>query len=496
MDYAYLGPEGSQVTLLVCKCKRTGCLAATQVPAKGVDAYALSFIVGWLRGLGWKRIVMRSDNERALLSLLRAAAMSLEGVEVVEQACPEGDHAANGLAEVAVREVKAQTRVLKSHLEQRLGRPLEWTEPLATWLVRHAANCLTRYRVQADGRTPHQRRTGRSWKRQVVEFGEKAVFLPVAARREERVASDAERMTDGIFVGHHERTGAALFLSDKGLLRGTRVQRKTADQQWDNEHIRKCRGVPWKLLGEDQEAAPAPPAAAAVVPGVGPLIAPPQVKRRYILRQDVARYGPTPGCQACTALSAGAQRVAQRHTEECRKRMDELMQRDEDAVVQQRLHADRLRRDAGAQASAEEAPAGDAASSAPRAADAGSSAPAAGEAVSPAPEVEEAVAPRAGDAASPAPAAGDAEMVPTTPRHRDSKRERSDQTVRATPKRRMEEPRGQKRAAGEPDDETRTSEVGAREGTVAVPRLQEGGSSSSELVRPPGGDAVSSTACI
>ena len=81
-------------------------------------------------------------------------------------------------------------------------------------------------------------------RRQVVEFGEKAAFLPVAARREGRVAGDAERMMDGIFVGHHERTGASLFLSERGLLRGTRVQWKTADQQWDKEFIRKCRGVP------------------------------------------------------------------------------------------------------------------------------------------------------------------------------------------------------------------------------------------------------------
>ena len=61
-----------------------------------------------------KRLLLRSDNERALLAFLRAAAASLEGVEVIEQASPEGDHAANGLSEVGVREVKAQTRVLKS----------------------------------------------------------------------------------------------------------------------------------------------------------------------------------------------------------------------------------------------------------------------------------------------------------------------------------------------------------------------------------------------
>ena len=57
VDYAYLGPEESQVTIFVCKCKRTGCLAATQVPEKGMNVYALAaFFTGWLRGLGWKRL--------------------------------------------------------------------------------------------------------------------------------------------------------------------------------------------------------------------------------------------------------------------------------------------------------------------------------------------------------------------------------------------------------------------------------------------------------
>ena len=122
----------------------------------------------------------------------------------------------------------------------------------------------------------------------MVEFGEMAKFHPVAARREARAAGDVERMLDGIFVGHHERTGAALFLSDKGLLRGTRVQRRTPDQQWDNEYIRKCRGTPWRLQGEEPEAAPAAAPAAVVVAPAG-VPAPQQQRRRYILRQDVAR---------------------------------------------------------------------------------------------------------------------------------------------------------------------------------------------------------------
>ena len=165
---------------------------------------------------------------------------------------------------------------------------------------------------------------------------EKTAFLPVAARREGRVAGDAERMMDGIFVDHHERTGASLFLSERGLLRGTRVQRKTADQQWDNELIRKCRGVPWMLIGE--EPVRPPPVPAVMMPIPEAIVRTPQQRR------DVARYGPTPECEACTTLATGAQRVTKPHSDECRARMEELMQRDEDALVQQRLHTDRLRR--------------------------------------------------------------------------------------------------------------------------------------------------------
>ena len=149
------------------------------------------------------------------------------------------------------------------------------------------------------------------------------------------MAGDVERMMHGIFVGHHERTGTSLFLSECG----------TADQQWDNEIVRKCLGVPWMLTGEEPEPeARPPPVRAVVMPAPEAIVRAPQQRRRYILRQDVARYGPTPKCEVCVALVGGAQRVTKPHADECRARIDELMQRDEDALVQQRLHADRHRR--------------------------------------------------------------------------------------------------------------------------------------------------------
>ena len=77
------------------------------------------------------------------------------------------------------------------------------------------------------------------------------------------------------------------------------------------------------LIGEEPEVRP-PPAPAVMMPAPEAIVRTPQRRRTNILKQDVARYGP--------------------HSDEYRARIDELMQRDEDALVQQRLHADRLRR--------------------------------------------------------------------------------------------------------------------------------------------------------
>ena len=59
---------------------------------------------------------MRSENERSLLSLIERVTSNLTGVELVLMTSPEGDHQANGLAEVGVREIKARTRILRSQL--------------------------------------------------------------------------------------------------------------------------------------------------------------------------------------------------------------------------------------------------------------------------------------------------------------------------------------------------------------------------------------------
>ena len=91
---------------------------------------------------------MISDNERSCL--IERVMNNLTGIELVQMTSPESDHAANGLAEIGVREIKAQARILRSQLEQRLGNRIDEKDPLMSWIPRHAANSVSRYKT--DGR--------------------------------------------------------------------------------------------------------------------------------------------------------------------------------------------------------------------------------------------------------------------------------------------------------------------------------------------------------
>ena len=47
---------------------------------------------------------------------------------------------------------------------------------MMTWLIQHAADCLSKYQVGEDGKTAYERLKGKKFSRAVVEFGEKVHF--------------------------------------------------------------------------------------------------------------------------------------------------------------------------------------------------------------------------------------------------------------------------------------------------------------------------------
>ena len=317
--------------ILCVKCRNssTGCMGATVVDRKGASEYANSFLTALLKSLGFKRILVRSDNERSLLSLIERVTCNLTGVELVLMTSPEGDHQANGLAEVGVREIKAQTRILRSQLEQRLGSRTDGKDPLMSWIPRHAANCVSRYRIMDDGRTPDQRRCGKTWN---VQWW--SLVSQYTSGENNALRGGDQRLLRGVYVGHHERSGAAIFLTPDGVKRGTKIARMMEHERWDRVFSATCVGVPWQLKrGQRNLVKPVVPEAEAEQ-GVAPVIMMPAVpkvdRRRYVTKRDLVKYGYTDECQACTQLASGMHNAKVPHDDRCRDRIGVLMASDDD----------------------------------------------------------------------------------------------------------------------------------------------------------------------
>ena len=294
---------------------------------------------------------MRSDNEPAILALLRDVAAELPEIECVMKASPEGDHQQNGLAEVAVREVKGQTRVLKSELEFNYQKRLAADAPILAWMVRHAANVMCRGRIGADGRTPEQRRTGRRWTKATVLLGEQCFFKPTCGSAENRPRGGEMRMRKGIYVGHHERTGATLLLTPEGMVRGTGIVRLPLAERFDDKFLEECKGLPWDVKPR-QRAAPGA-IDAGVGEGAATLPTPSvrqdrtelAIRKRYITVSEIEKYGGTDACFACTRTALGERGAKGVHTEACRARFDKLWSEDASDEAVAKREADSLRRD-------------------------------------------------------------------------------------------------------------------------------------------------------
>ena len=189
--------------------------------------YPTSYMSGFIAGLGKKRSSVRSDKDRSLLRLIDSVSTNVLGVELVLMTSPEGDHAANGSAEVGVRESKARTRRLRSQVEQRLGNRIDDKVPLSSWIPPHAEIVCP----DTDGRRSHA--CGKTWKRPVVEFGESVHFRPAGENNAMRGGD--QRMCRGVHVSHHERSGAAIFITPDGVKRGTRIARVLEHERWEPE---------------------------------------------------------------------------------------------------------------------------------------------------------------------------------------------------------------------------------------------------------------------
>ena len=341
--------------ILVAKCCKTKCVFAHAVPQKGIDSerYAVDRLVRDLKWLGHTKIVLKSDNEPAILKLLTEVLkdMRVQAVEQVTESHPPAyDPSSNGEIENACRRLGGKLRTLKLDLEARLDRRMPVSHPVIGWLVEHAAWLLTCCHQTDDGRTPYHLARGCRFKRELLSFGEYHLYeVP-----EGRLAKDLEgklsaRWRPGIFLGCSRDSPEYMVwdVESKTVKASRSLHRAPAQQRWNATHvesicirpkdalhraawqssIRRERQIRLGRAADDQD---------------GPAVRSEKVEGLTVRRSDIKKFGPTDGCNRCDHLIkwGHARGCDKSHSEECRGRIATELER----TAEGRLRLEQVRK--------------------------------------------------------------------------------------------------------------------------------------------------------
>jgi hypothetical protein len=341
VDYAYMHPEAEEedeaekgMPILVTKDSRTKMVYSRVVPKKGLDDYAVGALKRITEELGYKKVVMKSDNEPSILQLKDLVRKETD-VELVMEEVPVGDHAANGSVENAVKNIQGQFRVLKDALESRLGVRIQGDHVVVPWLVMHAGSVICRRRVDNEGMTPYRRWRGRPFNRPVAEFGECIWYLPANTAG---INKYEVRWQEGVWLGIRMESGETIVGTELGVVKCRDSRRKPANGgRWNREFVDKIVGVPWEVYpGVKGSAEIRSRVRFPQEPGEAPR--PIRGRDEYIPRRfriqkgDLQKFGFTAGCPGCRAANRGL--PATGHSEECRRRIQEELEKSGDSRIE------------------------------------------------------------------------------------------------------------------------------------------------------------------
>ena len=98
------------------------------------------------------------------------------------------------------------------------------------WIPEYAGFLLSRFQVAADGKTAHERLKGKSYRRELVEFGERVMFMPVSHGG--KLNKLESKWDFGRFCGIRPRSNEALIMTSEGVRKGRTFRRLPEPDRW------------------------------------------------------------------------------------------------------------------------------------------------------------------------------------------------------------------------------------------------------------------------
>ena len=344
--------DGSIVKGIVIRCYSSKNIFGHIIPLKGVDEdrFSVNLVVQAVAWLGHVRIIVKSDNEKSLISLVNKALTTIKcTIESVEKVTAEQsalyDSQSNGGTEVGVKILRGQFRTLKLCLESRIGHVIPVHHPIVPWLLEHAALLHASCMRGEDGLTPWARARGRPFGQRLIGFGEKIHWKPpLKGPQHDADGNMGPRLRDGIFLGYKRSSNSYVVADERGnVVESRAVQRRPMEQRWDRASIESLTTTPWNLretadakrveLGEE---APKHDVAEDKVP----------VPRRLKITMKLLRQlGTTDDCPQCEHVRQfNETKNGLAHTEKCRKRLVEALEQTEEGATKLANTEERINR--------------------------------------------------------------------------------------------------------------------------------------------------------
>ena len=140
--------------------------------------------VGWLveqllRDL-WKmsahgKVILKSDQENAILDVLNGVCKQRvkenDSAGTLVESSPKGETQSNVIADRAVQDLDDGVRTHKLDLEAKLQTTVRIGHPCIVWMVENVADIINKFKIGQDGRTTHERLSGKTYKGVIHEFG-------------------------------------------------------------------------------------------------------------------------------------------------------------------------------------------------------------------------------------------------------------------------------------------------------------------------------------
>jgi hypothetical protein len=321
MDHSNLSPKLVILTIYNVE-RKIG--FATLVPAKGMHAFVVAWVVRRLEEMEACDIRLRTDPDPSVHAIAEKVKDARKQRTVVETTAI-ASHQALGGAERFHRTIQEQTRVLKSELELHLKKPLEPSEGFAAWLVRHASWLIFRYHHPRElGHSGFASVNGRSYRGTLVMFGEMVMArVPQDAVDARKTPKWQSRWVRGLWLGKTELSDEHLIFDGMKITRHRSIRRYSEHDglRWDATLLQKLTLTPWNMTGRPAERNETR----------GPQRDQHDVMKQLrdvpitsdpVIRTRSARPS-TPDCSACARRGLPAHGF--HHSQECRRRYGEWL---------------------------------------------------------------------------------------------------------------------------------------------------------------------------